>query len=216
MSLFHTFFAADLMGKLIILVLLSSSCYSIAIIFKYGYFFYLHDQLGENLKLYIPKIQKIARINTEPSMYLDLYDQILNIYASFNNREKSDEFFAKNSEQLDKLVDDTFLKWEISIQRDIDNISIIGSIAPFVGLLGTVLGIMNSFQAIAKANSNSITIVAPALSEALLVTALGIFVAIPANVAANYFYSKLDHTKKDLQLFKKFLLDNFHFKAYKS
>lgn len=207
MLLFYTFFSADLIGKLIILALLAASFYSVAIISKYVYFFYTTDQLGYNLKFYIPKMKKITRINTEHSMYLDVYDNVLDLFVKYEDR--ASDYIKNNSSKLDKMVEDVYLKFEMQVIRDIDNLSILGSIAPFVGLLGTVLGIMSSFQAIAKANSNSITIVAPALSEALCVTALGIFVAIPANIAANYFYSKLEHCRKDLNLFKMFVLENF-------
>ncbi|WP_342262070.1 MotA/TolQ/ExbB proton channel family protein [Alphaproteobacteria bacterium endosymbiont of Tiliacea citrago] len=207
MLLIHTFFSADFIGKLIILTLLLSSIYSIAIISKYAYFFYSHDQLGDNLKLYLPRMKNIARINAEPSMYLEVYDEILDLIFTTKTRET---FVVDSEKVLNKNIELIFFNWENQILKDIDNISILGSIAPFVGLLGTVLGIMSSFQAIAASNSNSITVVAPALSEALCVTAMGIFVAIPANIGANYFYAKLDRLKKDLFLFKSFILKSFN------
>lgn len=213
MLLFYTFFSSDLIGKLIILVLLGASFYSFSIIIKYGYFFYLCNDLGSNLKLYLPKMKKISRINMDSSMYLDVYDSLLDVYAEYGERIR--DYAEENPKKFDDLVNRIYSKWEIGLIRDFDNVSILGSIAPFIGLLGTVLGIMNSFQAIAKANSNSITVVAPALSEALCVTALGIFVAIPANIAANYFYSKLDFLKKDMHLFKTFVLDVFFPKGVK-
>ena len=61
----------------------------------------------------------------------------------------------------------------------------VGSTSPFVGLFGTVWGIMNSFQSIAAANNTSLAVVAPGIAEALLATALGLLAAIPAVIAYN-------------------------------
>jgi biopolymer transport protein TolQ len=66
-----------------------------------------------------------------------------------------------------------------------------GSAAPFIGLLGTVLGIMNSFTSIAGANNTSLAVVAPGIAEALFATAIGLFVAIPAVIAYNKFSQQL-------------------------
>jgi biopolymer transport protein TolQ len=62
-----------------------------------------------------------------------------------------------------------------------------GSVAPFVGLFGTVWGIMNSFQGIAASNDTSLAVVAPGIAEALFATAIGLFAAIPAVMAYNRF-----------------------------
>ena len=65
----------------------------------------------------------------------------------------------------------------------------IGSVAPFIGLLGTVWGIVNAFQSIAISNNTSLAVVAPGIAEALFATALGLLAAIPAVVAYNKFNS---------------------------
>ena len=68
----------------------------------------------------------------------------------------------------------------------------VGSVAPFVGLFGTVWGIMNSFQSIAQSKNTSLAVVAPGIAEALFATALGLVAAIPAVVAYNRFSSQMD------------------------
>ena len=68
----------------------------------------------------------------------------------------------------------------------------VGSVAPFVGLFGTVWGIMRSFTAIAGANNTSLAVVAPGIAEALFATAIGLFAAIPAVIAYNRFSGELD------------------------
>ena len=68
----------------------------------------------------------------------------------------------------------------------------IGSISPFIGLFGTVWGIMNSFQSIAMSNNTSLAVVAPGIAEALFATALGLFAAIPAVAAYNKYLKDID------------------------
>lgn len=76
-----------------------------------------------------------------------------------------------------------------------------GSTAPFIGLLGTVIGIMNSFQDIAASGSASLSVVAPGISEALFATAMGLFAAIPAVVAYNYLVNKIKKMETQLSGF---------------
>lgn len=76
-----------------------------------------------------------------------------------------------------------------------------GSTAPFVGLLGTVIGIMNSFQDIARSGSASLAVVAPGISEALFATAVGLFAAIPAVVAYNYLINEIKKFENQLNGF---------------
>lgn len=77
------------------------------------------------------------------------------------------------------------------IERGLGFLATVGSAAPFVGLFGTVWGIMNSFQSIAFSNNTSLAVVAPGIAEALLATAIGLFAAIPAVIAYNKFSNEL-------------------------
>lgn len=76
-----------------------------------------------------------------------------------------------------------------------------GSTAPFIGLLGTVIGIMNSFQDIAQSGSASLAVVAPGISEALFATAVGLFAAIPAVVFYNYLINKIKKIENQINGF---------------
>lgn len=76
-----------------------------------------------------------------------------------------------------------------------------GSTAPFIGLLGTVIGIMTSFSQIAASGSASLAVVAPGISEALFATAVGLFAALPAVAAYNYFISQVRRFEMDLNSF---------------
>ena len=82
-----------------------------------------------------------------------------------------------------------------------------GSVAPFIGLFGTVWGIMNSFQAIAIAQNTNLAVVAPGIAEALFVTALGLFVAIPSTAFYNMITSKIDTYLSEAESFGKDLIN---------
>jgi len=92
---------------------------------------------------------------------------------------------ASLAQRIDKVLD-------VSIQREVERLeskllvlATIGSAAPFVGLFGTVWGIMNSFRSIAASKNTSLAVVAPGIAEALFATAIGLFAAIPAVIAYN-------------------------------
>lgn len=82
----------------------------------------------------------------------------------------------------------------------------IGSISPFIGLFGTVVGIMSSFHQIGEAGNANLSTVAPGIAEALLATALGLFAAIPAVMAYNFFQTRLKYLRADLDNFSLDLL----------
>ena len=102
---------------------------------------------------------------------------------------------------------------EINIEQEIEKIeknytflATVGSTAPFIGLFGTVWGIMNSFQSIAISRNTSLAIVAPGIAEALFATALGLLAAIPAVVAFNKFNNDSKKYTQKLENFSKRLL----------
>ena len=86
---------------------------------------------------------------------------------------------------MDVAIDKEVEKYE----NKLTFLATVGSVAPFIGLFGTVWGIMNSFQSIAISRNTSLAIVAPGIAEALFATALGLLAAIPAVVAYNKFTS---------------------------
>lgn len=87
------------------------------------------------------------------------------------------------------------------LAEKIGTLATIGSVAPFVGLFGTVWGIMRSFTAIAAENNSSLAVVAPGIAEALFATAIGLFAAIPAVIAYNAFSQRLNRLESRLGRF---------------
>ena len=95
-------------------------------------------------------------------------------------------------ETLENTISYTLTKEQHRLHKSMTVLASIGSISPFIGLLGTVWGIMNSFQSIAMSNNTSLAVVAPGIAEALFATALGLFAAIPAVAAYNKFLKDID------------------------
>ena len=89
--------------------------------------------------------------------------------------------------RIDRAMDVTLARESESLEARLGSLATIGSAAPFVGLFGTVVGIMTSFQAIAGSKQTSLAVVAPGIAEALLATAIGLLAAIPAVIAYNKF-----------------------------
>ena len=89
--------------------------------------------------------------------------------------------------RIDKAMDVTLARECDALESRLGSLATIGSAAPFIGLFGTVVGIMTSFQAIAGSKSTNLAVVAPGIAEALLATAIGLLAAIPAVIAYNKF-----------------------------
>jgi biopolymer transport protein TolQ len=114
-------------------------------------------------------------------------------------RQSSAVQTARVSRILEIATDDEMKK----VEKNFTFLATIGSTAPFIGLFGTVWGIMNSFQSIAISRNTSLAIVAPGIAEALFATALGLLAAIPAVVAYNKFNSDSQRYFSKIENFSK-------------
>ena len=188
-SLGQLFLRADFVVKTVIIILLLASIYSWALIFE--------------------KYRLFKKIELSSSSFEDKFwkaKSAENFYNNLSNKNKDPltAIFQSAMAELIKtkskstLVQSTRVTrvLEISLDREIRTIeknftflATVGSTAPFIGLFGTVWGIMNSFQSIAISRNTSLAIVAPGIAEALFATALGLLAAIPAVVAYNKFSS---------------------------
>jgi biopolymer transport protein TolQ len=96
---------------------------------------------------------------------------------------------AVQSARVQRVVEVSIDRQSKDIEKNFTYLATVGSTAPFIGLFGTVWGIMNSFQSIAISRNTSLAIVAPGIADALFATALGLLAAIPAVIAYNKFNS---------------------------
>ena len=115
--------------------------------------------------------------------------------------EGSGRSVASLSQRIDKVLD-------VTIQREVDRLDArllvlasIGSAGPYIGLFGTVVGIMNSFTSIAASKNTSLAVVAPGIAEALFATAIGLFAAIPAVLAYNKLQAEVAKAQSRLETF---------------
>ncbi len=110
---------------------------------------------------------------------------------SFETGSVSGSLAASVKERIDRVMSVTVSREVGRLERQMGFLATVGSTAPFVGLFGTVWGIMNSFRAIALSHDTNLAVVAPGIAEALFATALGLVAAIPAVVAYNKFTNDL-------------------------
>jgi biopolymer transport protein ExbB/TolQ len=114
---------------------------------------------------------------------------------------------AAGREHLDRVASRLIRTETASMNRYLVVLGTIGSIAPFVGLFGTVVGIIHAFRAIAENAGGGPGVVANGIAEALITTALGLFVAIPAIVAYNAYSRKVERISEDMELCAQEILD---------
>ena len=200
-SLINLFIRADIIVKSVIIILIVCSVYSWAIIIEKYRLFKKINLSSEDFE------EKFWRSKSAETFYNTL---------PANSDDPMTELFKDSMEGLLKSKSKTNLiekmggMLEIGIEKQISKIdkgftflATVGSTAPFIGLFGTVWGIMNSFQSIAISRNTSLAIVAPGIAEALFATALGLLAAIPAVVAYNRFNSEARKYSQKLENFSK-------------
>ena len=125
-------------------------------------------------------VQQLAEIQDEVAQFLDAAATELKLSPRATDNEGIKERIASRLERIEA-------SYGRRILRGTGVLATVGATAPFVGLFGTVWGIMNSFVGISKAQTTNLAIVAPGIAEALLATAVGLFAAIPAVIIYNQF-----------------------------
>ena len=188
-SLIQLFLRADFIVKSVIIILISASVYSWALIFEKYRLFKKIDKSSSNFENKFWKSKSaVSFFNTLTNREKDPLTSIFQsamVEVIKTKSKSSSEQIARVSRVLEISSDR-----EINlIEKHFTFLATVGSTAPFIGLFGTVWGIMNSFQSIAISRNTSLAIVAPGIAEALFATALGLLAAIPAVVAYNKFNS---------------------------
>ena len=188
-SLWKLFIRADFVVKSVIIILLASSVYSWALIFDKYKLFKKINSSTEDFENKFWKAKSAESFNN--SLPSKSEDPIVIIFKSamtelIKTKSKSSAIQSARVERVLEISTDLQIK---SIEKNFTFLATVGSTAPFIGLFGTVWGIMNSFQSIAISRNTSLAIVAPGIAEALFATALGLLAAIPAVIAYNKFNS---------------------------
>ena len=132
-------------------------------------------------------------------LYLALFVAAMQEWKrSFSGQQRS---FAGLQMRLDKVMQVTIAREIERLEKRLLVLATVGSAGPFVGLFGTVWGIMTSFQSIAASKNTSLAVVAPGIAEALFATAVGLIAAIPATIFYNKFAAEVNKQAQQLEGF---------------
>ena len=200
-SLVNLFIRADIIVKSVIIMLIACSIYSWAVIIEKFKLFKKINQSTEEFEV------KFWNSKSAESFYNNLPSNIEDPMALVF-KEAMQNLLKKRSktdlhERMTTMLETGIEKLMSKISKGYTFLATVGSTAPFIGLFGTVWGIMNSFQSIAISRNTSLAIVAPGIAEALFATALGLLAAIPAVVAYNKFNNDSILYSKKLENFSK-------------
>ncbi len=198
LSVIGLFLQADMIVKLVMLMLVVSSVWCWAIIFEKRATL---SKLGKRAKRFEdafwsgePLDKLYQRIKKSP------HDPLLKTFSAgmeeWQNTVQGgipdrEELQASLRQRVERAMNVTINREMNRLERGMTFLATVGSTAPFIGLFGTVWGIINSFTSIAQTNNTSLAVVAPGIAEALFATALGLVAAIPAVVAYNGYSNRL-------------------------
>jgi biopolymer transport protein TolQ len=200
-SILTLFIRADIIVKSVLIILILASIYSWAIIIeKYRLF----KKINKSSEEFEDKFWKSKSAeNFYNSLPTNLDDPMANVFKDSMQVVIKARSKTNLSERLTSVLEVNIEKQMNIIDKSYTFLATVGSTAPFIGLFGTVWGIMNSFQSIAISRNTSLAIVAPGIAEALFATALGLLAAIPAVVAFNKFSSDSKKYSQKLESFSK-------------
>ena len=200
-SIMNMFLRADIIVKSVIIILIAASIYSWAIIFdKYRLFVKINKSSEKFEKKFWESRSAETFYNNLPA---NIDDPMALVFKSSMQTVMKSRSKSNLGERLSDILEVNIEKQMNIIDKNYTFLATVGSTAPFIGLFGTVWGIMNSFQSIAISRNTSLAIVAPGIAEALFATALGLLAAIPAVVAFNKFTSDSRKYSQKLENFSK-------------
>ena len=186
-SITTLFLRADIIVKSVIIILIAASIYSWAIIIDK---FRLFKKINKSSQEFEDKFWKSKSAETfYNSLSSNSEDPMTNVFKGSMQVVIKSRSKSNLSERLTSVLEVSIEKQMNIIDKNFTFLATVGATAPFIGLFGTVWGIMNSFQSIAISRNTSLAIVAPGIAEALFATALGLLAAIPAVIAFNKYSS---------------------------
>ena len=208
LSLWSLVLRADIVVKIVMVVLIGASVWSWAIIFEK---FLRFRRLSEQADRFEAEFWSGGSLEELFDSQAQSPDHPMAVLFASAMREwrrsterglvPQDTLRAGLRERIGQAMQLAHSREMAGLERYLGFLATVGSTAPFVGLFGTVWGIMNSFQSIAVTRNTSLAIVAPGIAEALLATALGLLAAIPAVVAYNKFSNDIGRSANRLEGF---------------
>ena len=150
--------------------------------------FFLFEQFfwsGESLKDIYDDLKAKEDLAGIESIFYEIYEDST---AQGSQELQNDDLTAR----FNRVSKVSLMRQEDLLESRISFLSTVASASPYIGLFGTVWGIMNSFRGLAQTSQATLSVVAPGISEALIATALGLFAAIPALIAYNFFVKRIN------------------------
>ena len=194
-SIYSLILNASIVVQLVIgILLLASICSWVIIVEKWIVTnnalkeFFLFEQFfwsGESLKDIYDDLKAKEDLVGIESIFYEIYEDSI---AQDSQEPQKDDLTAR-FKRVSKV---SLMRQEDLLESRISFLSTVASASPYIGLFGTVWGIMNSFRGLAQTSQATLSVVAPGISEALIATALGLFAAIPALIAYNFFVKRIN------------------------
>ncbi|MFT4057945.1 MAG: protein TolQ [Legionella sp.] len=206
-NVFMYFMQAGLVVKSVMILLLIASITSWTLIFQRAWFFNRKKQLTEAFCRRFWDSGDLSRLYADIDSNAEERDGIAAIFhAGFKEFVRARKQGNVTIEPIQRVMQISHAKEAEKLEKHLPFFASVGSIAPYIGLFGTVWGIMTSFQALGHAQQATIAMVAPGISEALVATALGLFTAIPAVIAYNRYSTRANLLLDRFDLFQEELI----------
>lgn len=196
-SFIHLVVNASLPVQMVMLILLLASFFSWAIIYvKFGYI----KQNTIEAKVFEGRFWSGINLSDLFGQLASRTEKRFGMEAIFENGFREFARARKADMSTTEVIHAAHRSMKVSMSREIDSLennlsylATVGSVSPYIGLFGTVWGIMDSFRSLAGVQQATLAMVAPGISEALIATAMGLLAAIPAVIAYNSYATKIDH-----------------------
>ena len=211
LSVLHLILNAGIVVQGVLLLLIALSLMSWAIIFNKWRFYQKTQQEaedfsqafwgGSDMDTVLAGIPQRYPNSALPNIFQSGYREFMRTKRESQTREAGKITAAGGMDGIRRALDAAYSREMERLSRHLAFLATVGSTAPFIGLFGTVWGIVNAFQSIALTQNTSLTAVAPGIAEALVATAFGLVAAIPAVVAYNKFTSDLKRMAANMEQF---------------
>jgi biopolymer transport protein TolQ len=217
-SVLNLFLQAGIVVKVVMILLFMASILSwIVIVERYKFFRKVKNEnnvflkkfwSGKDLSILHKEIQDKKVLYGSMNLFKNSYDE-------FHQIESEAEIVEVDLESINRTMRVSIASDEEEMNKHLPFLANVGSVSPYVGLLGTVWGIMTSFQGLSDATQATINAVAPGISEALIATGMGLFAAIPAVVAFNKFTAESETISQNTLIFAEEMASIFYKKTIK-
>lgn len=200
------FLQAGVVVKLVMLVLLAASIVSWTLIIQRALYFKQKKSFYESFRKQFWTSNDLGKLYTEIEEEEEREGLVGIFYSGFKEFLRLNEKGRVVIEPIQRAMQISHFKEAEDLEQHLPIFASIGSLAPYVGLFGTVWGIMTSLQALGQAQQATIAMVAPGISEALVATAMGLFTAIPAAIAYNRYSTHANNLLNRSDLFQEELV----------